>query len=331
MALVGTVRPAGAVTLNFQDIVNTTDPTFNQELGINNSSEIAGYFGSGMAGHPNQGYTTLLPDTTFTSENFPGSVQTQVTGINNIGTTVGFWSNTNMGVGLDSNFGFVDVGGTFTNVNDPNTATMPPVFDQLLGVNDNNIAVGFYTDAGGTTHGFTYNIATKTFSANIDDPNAVGNTTAAAINNAGVIAGFYMDAAGNTDGFIDSGGTFTTLDAPGAVDTSLLGLNNEGEAVGFDMDANGNMHGIICNINTGTCVQEDDPNGIGTTTFNGVNDMGQIVGFYVNGADNTIGLLADPVPEPSSLALLSAGLIGIAVICFRRRGTATKSSSPKAA
>jgi hypothetical protein len=33
----------------------------------------------------------------------------------------------------------------------------------------------------------------------------------------------------------------------------------------------------------------------GTTTFNGVNDRGQIVGFYVNGAGNTIGLLATPV------------------------------------
>jgi hypothetical protein len=41
-------------------------------------------------------------------------VQTQITAIINIGTTVGFWSNTNMGVGTDSNFGFTDVGGTFT-------------------------------------------------------------------------------------------------------------------------------------------------------------------------------------------------------------------------
>ena len=66
----------------------------------------------------------------FTNENFPLSVQTQVTGLNNMGTTVGFWSNTNKGVGLDSNFGFTDVAGTFTNVNNPNTATTPPVFNQ---------------------------------------------------------------------------------------------------------------------------------------------------------------------------------------------------------
>ena len=79
------------------------------------------------------------------------------------------------------------------------------------------------------------------------------------------------------------------------------------------------MHGIVCGTVSHTCVQVDDPNGIGTTTFNGVNDLGQIVGFYVNGADNTIGLLASPVPEPSSAALLLGGLIVLGVISVRRR------------
>lgn len=318
------VTPVYAANYTFQDIVDAADPTFNQALGINNSGLIAGYFGSGAAGHPNQGYTVASPYTTFTNENFPGSVQTQVTGLNNNGTTVGFWSNTNNGVGLDSNFGFVDVGNVFTNVNNPNTATTPPVFNQLLGVNDNNIAVGFYTDAGNVTHGYTYNIAQKAFSTNIDDPNAVGSTTAAAINNAGEIAGFYTGADGNSHGFIDTGGEFTTLDAAGAVSTSLLGLNDLGEAVGFDTDAAGGMHGIVCIISTLLCTQVDDPNGIGTTTFNGVNDKGQIVGFYVNGEDNTIGLLATPTPEPSSVMLFLSGIVGLGVIRFRLRRPSSK-------
>jgi hypothetical protein len=313
LLLVCSVGASHAANLNFQDIIDTADPTFNQELGINNSGLISGYFGSGAAGHPNKGYTVAPPSyTSFTNENFTGSAQTQVTGLNNIGTTVGFWSNTNNGVGSDNNFGFVHIGTTFTNVNNPATATTGLIVNQLLGVNDSNTAVGFYTDAGGVTHGYTYNIAGATFSANIDDPKAVGNTTAAAINNSGQIAGFYTDAANVTHGFLDTGGVFTTLDAAGAASTSLLGLNNVGQAVGFDIDAAGAMHGIVCDTTALKCTEVDDPKGIGTTTFNGVNDKGQIVGFYVNGNDNTIGLLAS-TPEPASLVLVIAGLIGIAL------------------
>src|SRR5271165_231669 len=49
------------VRFKFQDITNANDPTFNQELGIDNAGVIAGYFGSGAAGHPNKGYTVVRP------------------------------------------------------------------------------------------------------------------------------------------------------------------------------------------------------------------------------------------------------------------------------
>ena len=59
------------------------------------------------------------------------------------------------------------------------------------------------------SHGYTYDIATKTFSADINDPNASltnGGTVAAAINNKKEIAGFYTDAGGVIHGFLDDGG-----------------------------------------------------------------------------------------------------------------------------
>ena len=45
---------------SFSKLNNSSDPTFNQLLGINNHGQIAGYFGSGAAGHPNKGYVLNL-------------------------------------------------------------------------------------------------------------------------------------------------------------------------------------------------------------------------------------------------------------------------------
>src|SRR4051812_2450951 len=143
---------------NFKTLNDAADPTFNQLLGINNNGKIAGYFGSGDVahGHPNKGYTLTPPygQNTYQNENFPNSVQTQVTGINNNDRTVGFWVDA-----AGNNFGFVDHDGKFTNVVDPagnGKAAGGTTFEQLLGVNDKNDAVGFWNDANGNSHGFTY-------------------------------------------------------------------------------------------------------------------------------------------------------------------------------
>ena len=81
-------------TTSFTTIDNPGDPTFNQLLSINAGGVIAGYFGSGAAGHPNQAYYISPPYTSYRPANVTGAVQTQVTGLNGT-TTVGFWSGTN--------------------------------------------------------------------------------------------------------------------------------------------------------------------------------------------------------------------------------------------
>lgn len=93
----------------------------------------------------------------YTNENFPGSAQTQVVGINNNSITVGFYID-NAG----NNFGFYDVGGVFTSVNGPDVPASGTTVTQLLGINDSNRTVGFDTDGAANNHGIVGNTSGST-------------------------------------------------------------------------------------------------------------------------------------------------------------------------
>ena len=281
--------------LSFTTLNDAADPTFNQLLGINNEGVIAGYFGSGTppTTHPNKGYTLTWPyqQGDYHNENFPGSQQTQVTGLNNRDLTVGFWADAN-----GDNFGFVEHDGHFVNVVDPlapKPAAGTPSVEQLLGVNDRDQAVGFYVDAQGNSHGFVYEIGQHEFDAvNIS---GFSNVTATGINNDGDISGFVVNAQGQDEGFVrDEHGKVTLLAGPtGAVSSQALGLNNKGEVVGTYTDAGNKMHGFVYNEHDHSYLTVDDPKGVGTTTVNGINDRNQLVGFYVDSAGNTDGMLVN--------------------------------------
>ncbi len=278
----------------FTTIDNPADPTFNQLLGINNDGVVSGYFGNGAAGHPNQGYTIASPYTTFMPDNLPGSVQTQATGIANNGATVGFWSPTN--TGTDANFGFIRLanGFTYLSVNNPLVASNPEV-NQLLGINLNHIAVGFYNDANNQPHGYTYAVKTGEFTP-VNVKGAVSGI-ATGINNHNLICGFFTNGQGATQGFVKhlSGRLLATVSVPNASLTQLFGINDHGIAVGSYVDQNHMLHGFVYNVSNGNVTTVDDPNGVLGTVLNGINDNGDIVGFYTDAADNTHGVLVKGV------------------------------------
>jgi hypothetical protein len=287
-----TPQPQSSPTnYTFTTLNNQADPTFNQLLGINQDGVIAGYFGSGMPAttHPNKGYVLVPPygQGQYINENFPGSQQTQVVGINDRGVTAGFWADA-----AGNNFGFYTRHGRFHEVNFPGSLNPGGTsVNQLLGVNDRDTAVGFYTDAAGSNHGYTYDIRDHRF--HTVRVNGAASLTAAAINNRGDVAGFYTDAGNVTHGFLRTRDGAITLDAPGATSTMATGVNDENEVVGVYTDAANNMHGFTWTP-WGGFQTIDDPHGVGTTTVNGVNDQGDLVGFYVDAAGNTDGLLAVP-------------------------------------
>jgi hypothetical protein len=167
--------------------------------------------------------------------------------------------------------------------------------DQLLGVNDSDIAVGFWVDGQGNNHGYEYNISTGRFSSVVDPQDTGASLQATAINDRGDIAGNI----GSNGYLLTHGGRFTTLSAPGASSTMALGVNNYDEVVGVfvpSSDANA-LEGFTWTPQHGFTTV-NDPYGMNdgnhTTTINGVNDFGQVVGFYVDANGNTDGFTATP-------------------------------------
>jgi hypothetical protein len=300
---------AAPISYTFLDVASLGDLNFTQLLGINNASNVAGYFGDGTVVF-NNGFRLTLPGS-FTAENVPHAVQTQVIGINNVGWTDGFFVEST-GV----THGFTFNGSKFKSINAPGTA-----FNQLLAINDGLVAAGYsstdpagmtlqraYTESGGT---FTYLTSFL--------PSGILNSQAVGINNADTVSGFYQDAGGIFHGFtLTAADVLTILDFPGAMDTQAAGISNTGEVTGFYLDSMGGMHGFT--YMGGVWQTVDNPKGVGTTTLNGVNDNGRLVGFYVNGTGQTIGFVATPtsVPEPTTFLMLGSGLIGMAAVLRRK-------------
>jgi hypothetical protein len=304
VALAGATSAMGlssdmAGTYQIVKLNDSRDKTFNQLLGINNAGDIVGYFGSGAAGHPNKGYTLVPPfaQRSFLNENFPRAAQTQVTGLNDHGVTVGFWSTQNTASMTNNNFGFYEQDGRFHDVNFPiGDAASPPV-DQLLGVNNRGIAVGFFTNSAGLSRGYEYNIRTHRF-LRVEIPGVRGlgpSLTATGINNRGDVAGFYNKTSMQVDGFLKlSSGRFITLAYPGAAMTQTFGVNDSDEVVGTYTTGTGNAavtHGFTWKNGKYASV---NISGASSTAINGVNDEGDLVGFFTDAKGNTDGLLALP-------------------------------------
>ena len=305
--------------------------TFTNLMGITgNGDTIPGFYGSGQAGDPNTGFVLTLPGT-FTSSNatFLGWCRRLMPhkpkyGGKRHGTT-------SRGTRIRRTTGWPSISSSastrragrspWSTTRRPPTAVYSGACDtgvitenQLIGVNNKDLAVGFYNDTHGDSHGYTYDIATGTFSADINDPNAVSTVTAA-INNADEIAGFFTDSSGVIHGFIDNGGMFSTVDPLGATETELLGLNDKGIADGFAV-IGGVQHGILFDSLTDTFTILDPP-GSTSTTLNGLNDAGDVVGFFVDAAGNTDGTLGTPVPEPTTWLMILAGFAGLGCLSLR--------------
>jgi uncharacterized membrane protein len=113
--------------------------------------------------------------------------------------------------------------------------------------------VGTYVDKVGIRHGFFRDSAghyTKLDApGSLLPPNAtLTYTVAEGINNSGTIAGYYLVDNAVSHGFLLTGGVWTTIDVPGAMDTQIFSINASGQITGsYDIENNGTTtsHGFI--------------------------------------------------------------------------------------
>ena len=205
------IIPSGGTA---QALPMPTGATAETAFGINDKGLIVGQYTNAAGANP--GF--LLNGVNFTTINAPTGPNTvNAQGINNNGLVVGFYVGTDgqdHGLTFDSSkTSAMTVTGTA--VNDPTIPvfTKEPgaifVFSQILGVNDNGLAVGYYGDSTTSQHGFLYDTRSAKYTF-LDDPNAafttggVEITQITGITNTNQITGFYSDANGVQHGFIAS-------------------------------------------------------------------------------------------------------------------------------
>ena len=119
----------------------------------------------------------------FTSISHPnsngvGTIYTVITGINNNGKVVGYYT--------DNSYrydGFMYNGTSFTDIKSPDSSQTFP-----YGINDHGDVSGYYFVNTGGSHGFIYNSTSFT---DLNAPNAV-YTYAFGINNNGDVVGYYI-------------------------------------------------------------------------------------------------------------------------------------------
>jgi hypothetical protein len=244
-------------TLNAPNSLGTTEA-----YGINDAGQVVGYFGVDGA---YQGF--VESGGTFTTLD-AGPNETEPAGINNAGEVVGSFfnggahgfieshgeftiltapadpyatfaygiNNSDVVVGFNFYDSFVESGGVYTVLHDPE-AEIYGVSDSTLGngINDAGDIVGSFADASGI-HGFTESGGVYT---TLDVP-AASRTFALGINNAGEVVGQFLDGSGEQHGF------YTTLDEPDALpgDTFVEGVNDSGDVVGFFYTSSG-IYGFV--------------------------------------------------------------------------------------
>ena len=178
-----------------------------------------------------------------------------------------------------------------------------PHFNQLLGINDSRIMVGYFGDGTVVPNNGYLLVPTNHYSVenftNLPAGDSASQTQAIGINSdekSPKIVGFYTDAnSGVTHGFLDIGGEQVTVDDPkgsapyvSAPVQNLLGVNDAAQVAGFWVDNNGHEHGFAAQYDASTLkftFTEVGPShfpGAVATQVSGINNDHLVCGFWTD-------------------------------------------------
>ncbi len=237
--------------------------------------------------------------------NYPGAIATHLKGINNAGTMVGFYWNSD-----GSEHSFIYDGQTYTPI-----VHQGSIWIEAGGINQDGDVVGFYgIAADNLIHGFLLTVGGKWTDLNIPGrfnvmPEGVNSNHTVigcmhnpgtmhgwtmqngalvskssayemynGINDSGAIVGWKYYAPNTVVGFILTGSGETEFSHPNASDTEPWGINDYGDVVGRYGPNNG-RHGFLLKDGNFTSI---DILGAKATVAMGINDGGAIVGFFID-------------------------------------------------
>lgn len=303
LGIVGITPEARATTYSFTFLTNPTeDPRPVAANGINNSGQIVGSIYNAVGGF-------LYTGGTYTTIDVPGSVQTNIWGINNRGKVSGDYADNVNG----STYLFTYKNGVNKNIDVPGVS-----FDQIFGINNRGEIVGTEVPAGGGVQGILYSHGTVT---PITDPNvdSADYTIPFGINDKGEIVGYAYGNDGY-QGFLDKNGIFSVVSDPGVTvpgDGLIVptDINDKGQIVGsFGNEGFIETNGVFDFINISNA--ED-------TEIRSINNKGDIVGEADFGGSDEYAFEGvpdvNPVPIPPTLPLFAAIVAGLGVAGRRRR------------
>ncbi|MBV9718718.1 MAG: hypothetical protein JOZ77_05335 [Candidatus Eremiobacteraeota bacterium] len=287
------VRSA-AVTYTYQT-VDETGLTTNAVNGINNSSEIVGAAGTGVSGL-SVGYSATPPYGSFASITDFGSVATVATSISSSSTTPIIAGYVVGPPQLRGTWGFVIFNGLMSLFKDRKEGTGNGAATEILGINNSDFAVGFYTTGSGGNIPIVIDIPNKKFTGL--KPAGMKSGEATGINAVNDVAGWEKTSS-QTIGFFERVGSYYTVAYPGAVLTEALAINSSDQIAGYYQDSHGVNHGFILTGPTESPSQQvwqsiDETNAANGTVVTGINDNGDISGYYVDASNVQHGFVGVP-------------------------------------